>query len=194
MLQIYLYLSLAMPAVGLAHRRRNTSIWITELSVELIRKNWLFSKPVYCTLPYCWECLYVKKCCRMNYKEMAQFIEECREEIITPSGYCGSEVGKCSTFCQSELTCCTKWNISLPRLRCSGGIVMSQCSTAKLAVSWHVPPVKAQKLGLSLCKTLMKHGTGWYHGSDPTHFQGLLGKEKMTWLTIPSTGYGLDSA
>lgn len=107
MLQIYLYLSLNMPAVVLAHRRRNTCILITEFSVELIRKNWLFFKPVYCALPYCWECSYVNKCCRINYKEMAQLVEECREEIITHSGYCEWEVSKCSAFCYSELTYCT---------------------------------------------------------------------------------------
>lgn len=169
MLQIYLYLSLNVPAVVLAHRRRNTCILITEFSVELIRKNWLFFKPVYCALPYCWECSYVNKCCRINYKEMAQLVEECREEIITPSGYCEWEVSKCSAFCYSELTYCTGSG--------TRGIGTSQCSTAKLTVSWYVPPVRAQKLRLSLCRTLMKHGTGWLPQFWSNTFSGPFGKE-----------------
>lgn len=135
MLQIYPYLSLDVPAVVLAHRRRDTYIWITG------RKQ----SPPQATV---------------NQKSVNVHILPLRSDLL--------------------------YKISLPRLRYTRAIVMSQSSTAKLRVSWHVPPVRAQKLGL-------KHATAWYHTSDP-HFQGLLEKEKMSWLTIPSTGDGLNSA
>lgn len=75
--------------------------------------------------------------------------------------------------------------------------------------TWHcrVPGqhwVCPAQLGVLACSPCQSTGTGAESlqkdsaqpgtTPDPTHFQGLLEKEKMSWLTIPSTGDGLNSA
>lgn len=61
-------------------------------------------------MPYNWGMFfsYANKPCRIKYKEMAQLIEECRKEIITPLGYYKSKVSKCLVLCFPELAYCTK--------------------------------------------------------------------------------------